>query len=230
MSYSGFGTIDEALRLARLGVPVMPIANKNQPLTPNGFYGASTDPATLTHWFDRRWPWAGLAVRTGKPGGYFGLDLDFGEGKEDADSALAWWRENAIRIPTTRAHRSASRSMHLIFHTDLPTPSTKGRIAPGVDTRADLGYLAWPPTRGYALIVDEPIARLPDWLRQLCLPPPIPPPSEEVVAARREWFAKAPVDAVAARVAGVLDRVSDARPGQRDLVTLLHGSEKETRK
>jgi hypothetical protein len=68
-------TLRAALALAAKGVPVFPCGTNKQPLTPNGYKNASTDPQRITAWWNR-WPEANLAMPTGPASGYWVVDVD----------------------------------------------------------------------------------------------------------------------------------------------------------
>jgi hypothetical protein len=52
--------------------------------------------------------------------------------------------------------------------------SSAGRIAAGVDVRADGGYVIWWPAAGFPVISDMPVAAWPSWLCELAMPRPRP--------------------------------------------------------
>jgi hypothetical protein len=71
--------LDAALAYAVRGLPVFPCRwcgpCRKHPLTPNGFFNASTNPTVITAWW-RRWPQALIGVPTGCGSGLIVLDVD----------------------------------------------------------------------------------------------------------------------------------------------------------
>jgi Bifunctional DNA primase/polymerase, N-terminal len=50
--------------------------------------------------------------------------------------------------------------------------NSAGKLAPGVDTRGEGGYVIWPPSPGYEVVHDAEVARLPKWIvRRLTMEP-----------------------------------------------------------
>ena len=158
-----------ALELAGRGLPVFAVSADKNPVTRTGFKAASTDPAAVVRMF--RHPAAALiGVPTGEAGGVDVLDLD------PAHGADTWHAANAYRMPLTRAHRSRSGGLHLLFMHAPGVRNSQSRIAPGVDVRGEGGYIITPPSPGYSVHTIAPIVEWPSWLLVpgLVLPPPKP--------------------------------------------------------
>lgn len=156
-----------ALELAGQGLPVFPCSTDKNPVTRTGFKAASTDPAAVVRMF--RHPAAALiGVPTGEASGVDVLDLD------PAHGADAWHAANAHRLPLTRAHRSRSSGLHLLFIHAPGVRNSQSRIALGVDVRGAGGYIIAPPSPGYLVRTVAPVAEWPSWLLVpgLVLPPP----------------------------------------------------------
>ena len=100
------------------------------------------------------WPRSPLVgVPTGKRNDFDVLDVDGRAGRE-------WLARNAI--PPTRVHYT-QRGAHLLFAHATGLRCSTGRIADGVDVRAEGGYIVWWPREGLP-IEDLEIAVWPDWL------------------------------------------------------------------
>jgi Bifunctional DNA primase/polymerase, N-terminal len=106
-----------------------PCGEDKKPRNANGFLGA-----VQGVW----WPRAKLVgVPTGNRNGFDILDIDGSEG-------LRWYDRNYDAIPQTRAH-STQRGCHLLFVNAPGLRCSTGKIAPGVDVRAEHGYCIWWP-------------------------------------------------------------------------------------
>jgi hypothetical protein len=171
--------LEAALALAAEGIAVFPLkyAAKEPEAHSRGFYDATTNPATIRRWFGGKFK-RNLGARTGQASGVWVLD-------EDELGALAALAEKHGPLPATR-ESTTGRGRHLWFKTTaLPIPSRqgKGRIWPGIDIKAEGGYVVAPPSIHpdgpvYRLVNDEPIAEAPSWLLMLARKPK---PSEPTV-------------------------------------------------
>lgn len=168
-----------ALAYAAQGWPVFPCApDTKAPLTPHGFRDASTDPARIRRWWTR-WPDAMLGLPTGAASGVFVIDLDVDPTK-GLNGIAEIERLEAFhgRLPDGPAATTPRGGAHLFFRHDpeRPVRCSTGKIAPGIDVRADGGFVVLAPSfRGdggaYAWIappfrdIDFPDA--PGWLLDL---------------------------------------------------------------
>jgi hypothetical protein len=100
-----------------------------------------------------------VGVRTGAASNIVALDID-----RKYQSAIEWLKSNKFRIPTTRVHRTRSGGFHILFQHADNLGCTVSKIAPGVDTRGDGGYIIWWPAAGLPVLVDAPLAPWPQWL------------------------------------------------------------------
>ena len=129
-------------------VPIFPCYKSKSPACEHGHKDASTDPDRI------RALWAGrtgllVAVPTGAASGIAVLDVD---------RAGMRWLPSA-GLPATRQHQTRSGGRHLIFRHTPGLRCSQSAIAPGVDVRADGGYVIFWPMHGYA-VDDRPLA---DW-------------------------------------------------------------------
>ena len=143
-----------------LGLPCFPCNADKTPMTKRGLYDATTDIESLSHLFSRA---ALIGVPTGEVTGFDVLDIDL--------QAKPWWGENKWRIPTTRTHRTRRGGLHLFFVHEPGRRNTAGRIARGVDRRAEGGSVIWWPAIGCPVISNAPFARWPRWLLDAQTPP-----------------------------------------------------------
>jgi hypothetical protein len=70
-------------------------------------------------------------------------------------------------------HQTRSGGLHLFFrHASSGLRNSASKIAQGVDTRCDGGYVIWWPSAGFSVLCDAPIADWPEWLLAGLLPKP----------------------------------------------------------
>ncbi|MBI4499331.1 MAG: bifunctional DNA primase/polymerase [Chloroflexi bacterium] len=114
-------------------------------LAPHGFKAATTDKAIIAGWWTAC-PQANVAVATGAVSGLVVLDIDPAHG--GMDSLMAWIdRYGPLR--ETLSVATGGGGWHLYFEHPGPgvvIPSTAGRLGPGLDVRADGGYVVAPPS------------------------------------------------------------------------------------
>lgn len=150
-----------------LGVPVFPCDANKHPLTQHGHKDATTDPAAIRRMFQN--PAAVMiGMPTGAVSGRVVIDVDVKDGRQGA----AWLDANSHRMPQTRTARTGSGGIHIyLAHWGERVKNSQSKIAPGIDVRGDGGYVIVPPSPGYAIADDAPIAEAPDWLRPALVPP-----------------------------------------------------------
>ncbi|NQT35242.1 bifunctional DNA primase/polymerase [bacterium] len=149
------------------------------PLTRHGFKDATTDPEVIRRWW-RKYPWANIAIATGEKSGCL-LVIDIDCKPDRGISGEETWREIEQGYPATVEALTGGGGRHLYFSypDSVKIKSGVGIIGPGVDVRADGGYVIAPPslhrsgkcyeweassdpTDGIA------VASVPDWLIVLC--------------------------------------------------------------
>jgi hypothetical protein len=131
--------------------------NGKKPYVEHGLRDATTDPATIETWW-RRWPGANVAIRTGSVSGLLVVDAD------DLDSLHELEREHG-ELPRTASVVTPRGGQHYwLRHPGGEIPSSAGKFAPGVDIRSDGGYVIAPPSPGYVVDEEAPLADPPGWL------------------------------------------------------------------
>lgn len=144
------------------------------PHTREGLKEATTDPATIKRWW-ARWPGANVAIATGSvSGGLVVIDLDT---KHDG---LEHWRELADSNgghPDCPVALTGGGGRHLLFRHREPVQNSVSVIGPGIDVRADGGYIIAAPSlhysgKAYAWELssdpeDVPVPELPAWVLSL---------------------------------------------------------------
>ena len=135
-----------ALSYARRGVPVFPCEpGGKRPLTPNGFWDATTDAPRVRAWWGR-WPSANVGVPTGEKSGLLVLDVDPRDGGRASLAALE--REHGP-LPRTARARTGGGGAHVFFRypPEGEVRNSAGWLGPGLDVRGEGGYVVVPPSR-----------------------------------------------------------------------------------
>ena len=147
------GALEEALRLAALGLRVVPIgAGQKYPWLDQWQRRATDDPVTVRQWWSRR-PDSGVGLAMGdQPCGrhLFALDFDV-HGDRDG---LADWRSLCAEhgpVPATWESITGSGGRHMIFRAPAGVTVTNqqasgNRLAPGIDVRGQGGQIVVAPT------------------------------------------------------------------------------------
>ena len=195
--------LKKALALAEWGLPVFPCAATKRPTCPHGFKEAARD-ARVVRALWRDYPGPLIGVPTGTASGIFVLDVDSAK----HDTAVEWLERHAAYLPETRSHLTQSGGLHLLFKHRPGLRNTQAKLALGVDTRAEGGYVLWWPAAIEHGHHRAPLAELPDWLVE-ALTPPKP---EAMPAAQRP---KTP-EAAKAKIEGIVGAVAAAHEGQRN--------------
>jgi hypothetical protein len=156
----------EALELAELGLPVIPLGPRSKvPRIKRWQERASTDRRTIRRWFWGR-PDDNLGLRTG--GGLVALDVDADAGGFESYARLI---EGRGPLPETARAETGSGGMHLLFRVEVAASNRVG-LLPGLDIRGDGGQVVVAPSvhpetaRPYVWIRHprEGIAPAPEWL------------------------------------------------------------------
>ena len=149
------------------------------PITRRGLHDASSDRDQLRVWWARN-PDANVAIRTGGQSGLVVLDVD---PDHDGMRSLRTLVDQYGKMPAGPRVRTGSGGWHLYFqHPDENIRNSAGtRLGPGIDIRADGGYVIAPPSHHRSGAVyewrglDLDVPRLPDWtLERLTLAPKRP--------------------------------------------------------
>jgi hypothetical protein len=197
--------LDHALKLAARGVTCFPCDEHKRPTCLHGFKDATADPDQLRRlWRDH--PGQLVGVPTGEVSGLFVVDVDNARHEEAND----WLDRHSPYLPETRHHATKSGGVHLLFEHRAGLRNTASKLAKGVDTRGEGGYIIWWPFHLGAGHYFGPIAPLPDWMAEALLPPPAPK-----ITLTGPVFGKS-IGEPNAAVQGVLNKVAQAREGNRN--------------
>ena len=149
-----------------LGLPAFPCRRDKAPACPHGFRDATTNPVGLRDLW-RRCPGPLVGVPTGDASGRDVLDIDAPRHPEAAE----WWHRHQQIVPATRIHLTRSGGVHVLFRHARGLRCWAGRPVPGVDGRADGGYVVWWPATGERVMCGAPLAPWPEWLLGELIPP-----------------------------------------------------------
>lgn len=167
MSKQAIDLMGTALILASRGRFVFPcLPCDKRPATARGYKDATIDPDVIRQWWHQE-PNYNLAIATGAISKIFCIDLD----GLDAEGELRKLEAEHGELPAT-VEVCTARGRHIYFQMpDVPVRNSAGKIAPGIDLRADGGYALVPPSvhpsgRTYCWSVDctRTFAPAPDWL------------------------------------------------------------------
>ena len=154
---------------ANLGRLVFPCNSEKKPIVEHWKDSASLDPDEIRTMFGRRGA-ALIAMPTGEATGVVVVDVDV----KGSRQGMAWLDANSHRLVQTYTVKTASGGLHLYFRWPAPVRNSASRIAPGIDVRGDGGYVIIPPSQGYSVADDAPVAEAPEWLiEELCRPEPV---------------------------------------------------------
>ena len=160
-----------ALTLARRGLRVFPcLVRGKQPACERGCLAATVDESTIRQWWQSE-PRYNIGVACGSLSGIFVVDVD----SHEAEAWLAKLETDHGKLPPT-VEVITIRGRHLYFRypSEHAVRNTTSRVAPGIDSRGQGGYVLAPPSihpsgRAYAWSVDSAnaFAAAPQWLLDL---------------------------------------------------------------
>lgn len=132
-----------ALAYAAIGWDVFPLVPRDKvPLTPNGLKDASHDPAQIRLWWQRH-PQANIGgVTTGR------LVIDVDRDPDPAKDGMIWHNgPGRDLLPDTVTQITGGGGLQYVYaRSGGKVGNSAGKIAPGVDVRADGGYIVLPPS------------------------------------------------------------------------------------
>jgi Bifunctional DNA primase/polymerase, N-terminal/Primase C terminal 1 (PriCT-1) len=142
-----------AEKIARAGRPVFPCAPDKRPLTRRGFKDATTDPGKVNAFWNHH-RGAKIGMPTGKRSGVFVVDVD----------RLEALGELPEELPKTRKVSTPSGGLHYSFNYVEGITNRTGALPDGIDIRGEGGYVILPPSDGYKVVDNSPVADAPGWL------------------------------------------------------------------
>lgn len=178
---------EAALYWAKQGYPVFPCKPENKsPLVRDGFKAATTDPQLIEQWWSQ-FPNAMIGMPTGAASGITVVDVDV----HGEVNGMPWFEEHRADFADAPIVKTPSGGLHIYFIAD-GTKNSASKIARGVDTRGDGGYVCVPPsvtTEGTYYGWHNPIdlfppRRMPAWVAEkLVAKEPAPAPADNIAAA-----------------------------------------------
>ena len=112
------------------------------PRTTDGLYAATTERELIEEWWSR-WPAANIGLRTGSASGIVAVDID---PKDGGDESWAELEMTFGRIPDTPESHTGSGGSHYLFKSPEVPLGNRAKVKPGIDFRADGGYIVAPPS------------------------------------------------------------------------------------
>jgi Bifunctional DNA primase/polymerase, N-terminal/Primase C terminal 1 (PriCT-1) len=171
------GALHEYLRRGWAIIPIR-TGDKRPLVRWDEFQHRHPSEAEARGWF-RQWPGAGIGIVTGVISGLVVIDIDAGHGGDEALEQLE--REHGP-MPATVECRTGGGGRHLYFTHPGGLVRNKVGLAPGIDIRADGGYVVAPPSlhaSGLRYVWVEGrtpesigIAPLPDWILRQAMEEP----------------------------------------------------------
>lgn len=167
--------LNVALELAKDGLAVFPArAETKRPHVKDWPNVATTDPEQLRDWW-RRWPDAMPALPTGERNGFDVLDLDRKDDK-DGFATLRAMGHDPDRLAGPSLD-TPTGGRHIYFRHTPGLRSSAGKIGPGVDVRAEGGFVVAPGAingKGAYGRLSGPLNDLAKWPAGLTPPPRAP--------------------------------------------------------
>ena len=117
------------------------------PRTMNGFLDATTDPEKIREWWGM-WPASNVAIRTGKESGIVVVDIDPGHGGMETVESLSVKGKPLIRTAQVLTQNDGFHLYYAYPPGKAYIKSMNNALGPGIDLKADKGYVIAPPSRG----------------------------------------------------------------------------------
>ncbi len=162
---------DEVLRLVARGFQIFPVEARGKKPLVRWKTEATSNAEQVRKWIEK-FPGCNWGIATGERSRIFVLDVDGPEGLQSFADLCANAGENWKSIAETTLGVRTGKGSQLYFEYPGPTKNTVGKLADGVDTRGDGGYVVCPPSvhqncEAYAWLGGEgsrKISNAPDWL------------------------------------------------------------------
>lgn len=164
----------QAVALAKQGRRVFPLlANSKAPAVDGGFHQASSDPERASRFWSEALTgdplFYNIGIATG--GGLIVVDIDIRGDKDGAEAWKALERQHGP-APCTFTVKTPGGGVHFYFEDEGRRwlTSSAGNLGSGLDVRGEGGYVVAQGSvidgKAYEVMVDAPIAPIPEWLAQ----------------------------------------------------------------
>jgi len=194
----------EAARLTTKGLTVVPCLEDKRPTCKWSELAAKNPTDALRLW--RLYPGPLIGVVTGAASNLAVLDVDLDKGGDE------WHAEHAHRLVGFRMHQSRSVGAHYLFQHREGMRNSASRISPGIDIRAEGGYIIWWPAAGFQVHNNIRPGPMPAWLVEMAMP--APPPKADL--AKIDNGLKDADRYITAAVRGAVANVASAPSGRRN--------------
>jgi hypothetical protein len=162
------GMIDFALQYVADGFKVFPVKLDKTPLTPHGLKDATQTQQGVREYWNKH-PDAGIGLVTD---GLVVIDFDLKSGGIESKEKI---EDKYGLLPRTRAHITGGGGYHYLYKNPNGTHIRNTTMLagyPGVDIRANGGYIVAPPSHhtsgtDYSVMDESPIIDAPSWLVEL---------------------------------------------------------------
>lgn len=213
---------DAASYYVGLGWQVLPLAAMSKlPAIKggHGFKDATDDWPTIEGWI-RAYPNCNIGIATGEVSGITVVDIDPRNG---GDASIARLAGKGLLFPPGPEARTGNNGRHLIFAYEPSVKASKDRLGPGVDLKANGGYIVAAPS---VIAKSEngpggqyrwtrpphprtPLPRLPRWAVEMLVPkkPTLPTFQRQHVTT---------ADSARRSLEGMASRLASAGSGQRN--------------
>jgi len=138
--------LSSALSYAEHGFHVFPVRpHCKEPLIKDWPNRATTDEAAIRQWWSRN-PDANIGIATG-PSGLIAIDVDVKNGAVGMESWRDILQEHGQALGETLTTETPTGGLHVIYRSNsLPVRNSTGKLSPGIDVRAEGGYIIAPPS------------------------------------------------------------------------------------
>lgn len=112
------------------------------PMTPHGLKDATTDRQTIERWWSEN-PFANIGLPTGASSGVVVVDIDH---RHDVLASLEVLEKKIGTLPATLTSRTGAGLHYFYKYPGVTVRSGVAVLGPGIDIRADGGYVVVPPS------------------------------------------------------------------------------------